>query len=69
VVCGPPGFRGLNVSEKSDGLVLVARAGLFIPNGKDDRSHHGATLLALRSAGAGVAEVMLGETDHRRGLS
>ncbi|MSU50680.1 MAG: hypothetical protein EXS37_16600 [Opitutus sp.] len=63
VVWGPPGFRGLNVSEKSESLVLDARAG-FIPNGKNDRSHHGATLLALRIAGAGAAELMLDIPGH-----
>jgi hypothetical protein len=46
------------------GLVLVARAGFFIPNGKSDRSHRGTTLLALLVAGAGGADVMLMRSSH-----
>jgi hypothetical protein len=41
------------------GLVLVARAGVFNPNVKSDRSHRGTTLLALLVAEAGGADVML----------
>jgi len=37
---------------------------VFIPNGNDDRPHHGATLLALHEAGAGAAGVVLDETGH-----
>jgi hypothetical protein len=52
-------FRGLNASLK-ESLGLVARAGVFIPNGNNNhRSHRDATLLALRKAGAGAADVML----------
>jgi hypothetical protein len=40
-------------------LVLVARAGFFIPNGKPDRTHRDATLLHLLGAGAGGADVMV----------
>jgi hypothetical protein len=46
------------------GLVLVARAGFFIPNGKIDRSHRGATLLGLLVAGAGGADVMMKRSSH-----
>jgi hypothetical protein len=46
------------------GLVLVARAGFFIPNGnRGQRSHRDATLLALRKAGTGGANVMA-ESGH-----
>ena len=68
--------------RENGGLVLDARAGLFIPNGEndrssgarracedllhcpvflagDDRSHRGASLLALRVAGAGGGLAML----------
>jgi hypothetical protein len=55
-------FRGLNASLK-ESLVLVARAG-FIPNGNNDRSHRGTTLLALHKAGAGAADVMLKRRGH-----
>ena len=44
------------------GLVLVARAGFFIPNGNRDRSHRGTTLLHLLVAG-GMA-VKLRESGH-----
>jgi dCTP diphosphatase len=41
------------------GLVLVARAGFFIPNGNyRRRSHRDATLLDLREAGSGDEDVM-----------
>jgi hypothetical protein len=46
------------------GLVLVARAGFVIPNGKSDRSHRGTTLLSLLVAGAGGADVMLKGPGH-----
>jgi hypothetical protein len=39
-------------------LVLVARAGFFIPNGNSNRSHRGATLLPLLVAGEGGVDVM-----------
>jgi len=42
----------------------VARVGLFIPNGNDDRSHRGTTLLALRKAGTGAVDVMLERSGH-----
>lgn len=50
--------------RENGGLDLDARAGLFIPNGKDDRSHRGATLLALRVAGAGGGLAMLVGRGH-----
>jgi hypothetical protein len=56
-------FRGLNASLK-ESLGLDARAGVFIPNGNNDRSHRGATLLALRKADAGAADVMLEGGGH-----
>jgi hypothetical protein len=38
----------------TDGLVLEARAGVFIPIGNDDRSHRDAALLpSLRKRSAG----------------
>ena len=37
---------------------------MFVPNGNSDRPHHGATLLALRGAGAGAAGMVLFETGH-----
>ena len=46
------------------GLVLVARAGVFIPNEKSDRSHRGTTLLSLLVAEAGGADVMLKGPGH-----
>ena len=46
------------------GLVLVARAGFFIPNGKNNRSHRGTTLLTLLKAGYGGVDVMLIGPDH-----
>ena len=45
--------------RENGGLVLDARAGLFIPNGENGGSHRGATLLALRVAGAGGGGAML----------
>ena len=45
--------------RENGGLVLDARAGLFIPNGKNDASHRGTALLALRVAGAGGGWAML----------
>ncbi len=71
------------------GLVLDARAGEFIPNGRNDRSsgarracedllhclvflagdnrsHRGATLLALLGAGAGGADAMMERDGHFR---
>jgi hypothetical protein len=65
VVWGPPGFRGLNVSVRTESLVLVARAGFFIPNGNDNRSHRANALQALRNAGAEAAELVLMQVDHR----
>jgi hypothetical protein len=64
-VWGPPGFQRLNVSVQTESLVLVARAGRFIPNGNDDPSHRGATLLALLIAGAGAVDVMLEGRGHQ----
>jgi hypothetical protein len=58
-------FRGLNVSARTESLVLVARAGFFIPNGNNNRSrHHDAALQALRKAGAGAAVMMLERCGH-----
>jgi hypothetical protein len=63
---GPPGFRRTKRVPLNGGLDLEARAGLFVPIGNDDRSHHGTALLddGLRKRGAGVAAVMLEGPDH-----
>jgi hypothetical protein len=52
--------------REDGGLVLVARAGFFIPNGNSDRRHRhrDATLLALREAEAGAAKLMLIKPGH-----
>jgi hypothetical protein len=50
--------------REDGGLVLVARAGFFIPNGKHDRSHRGTTLLVLLLAGTGGANTMLKGSGH-----
>jgi hypothetical protein len=47
-----------------ESLGLVARVGVFIPNGNNNRSHRGTTLLALRKAGAGAVDVMLKGRGH-----
>jgi hypothetical protein len=44
--------------------VLSARAGLFIPNGNNDRSHRGTALLPLLEAGTGAVEAMFDRRDH-----
>jgi hypothetical protein len=44
---------------RTEGLVLDARAGCFIPNGNGDRSHRDATLLRLLVAGASNEGVMV----------
>jgi hypothetical protein len=49
--------------RKDGSLVLVARAGFFIPKGNDHR-HRGTTLLGLLIAGAGGADVMLKGRGH-----
>jgi hypothetical protein len=64
VVWGPPGEQRAKRFRLNGGLVLVARAGFFIPNGKSDRSHRGTTLLALLVAGAGGADVILKRSSH-----
>ena len=48
--------------------MLSARTGLLIPNGNDDQSHHGTTLLARRKAGASAAGVMVERRGHRIGV-
>jgi hypothetical protein len=59
------GLRGLNASVDIGGLVLVARVGGFNPNGKRDRAHHDASLLAAhRKGGASAAEMMLYVSGH-----
>jgi hypothetical protein len=46
------------------GLVLVARDGFFIPNGNNNRSHRGTTLLDLLVAGSGGAGAVMERRGH-----
>jgi hypothetical protein len=64
VVWEPPGFQRAKRLQLKGGLVLVARAGGFIPNGNDDRSHRGTTLLALPEAGRGGVSAMMEGSGH-----
>jgi hypothetical protein len=59
LVWRPPGFRGLNASELTERLVLMARVGGFNPNRNNGRAHGDATLLAAgHEGGASEARVM-----------
>jgi len=57
-------FQRAKRFRENGGLVLDARAGIFIPNGKNDPSHRTTTLLALRGAGAGGAGAMVKRRGH-----
>jgi hypothetical protein len=60
-----PGLKGLNAFRRTDGLVVEAGAGLFVPIGNNDRSHRDAALLlGLRKRSAGMAAVMFLDCGH-----
>ena len=65
---GLRGLKGLNAFRRTDGLVVEAGAGLFVPSGSDNRSHRDAALLlGLRERSASIAVVMFTGRGHWNG--